>query len=83
MLRVAGGASSVLVGGYIADLANRGLNIGGQGLVTVAFFARTRIVRVPQSRTQSPQDRHTKQIGRRHRPTGRAAQKVDQTPLGK
>ena len=32
MLRVAGGASSVLVGVYVADLANRGLNIGA-GLV--------------------------------------------------
>jgi MFS family permease len=32
MLRVAGGASSVLVGVYIADLANRGLDIG-PGLV--------------------------------------------------
>jgi MFS family permease len=34
MLRVAGGASSVLVGVYVADLANRGLGIGA-GLVGI------------------------------------------------
>jgi len=39
MLRVAGGASSVLVGVYIADLANRGLNIGAGLVGTLAAIS--------------------------------------------
>jgi MFS family permease len=39
MLRVAGGASSVLVGVYIADLANRGLDIGAGLVGTLAAIS--------------------------------------------
>ena len=39
MLRVAGGASSVLVGVYIADLANRGLGIGAGLVGTLAAIS--------------------------------------------
>ena len=39
MLRVAGGASSVLVGVYIADLANRGLEIGAGLVGTLAAIS--------------------------------------------
>jgi hypothetical protein len=39
MLRVAGGASRVLVGVYIADLANRGLNIGAGLVGTLAAIS--------------------------------------------
>jgi MFS family permease len=39
MLRVAGGASSVLVGVYIADLANRGLNVGAGLVGTLAAIS--------------------------------------------
>ena len=39
MLRVAGGASSVLVGVYIADLANRGFNLGAGLVGTLAAIS--------------------------------------------
>ncbi len=39
MLRVAGGASSVLVGVYIADLANRGPDIGAGLVGTLAVIS--------------------------------------------